>query len=123
MSLTLGLIVWFYEKQKTTRKPSGKRKKAEKKEHDHGKKRRKIGKQAVGKNRFHSILLCAIENLQIAFCFHCRPSWLKQARGRGGGGSYVGGSEPAAFELLARLSCVQFLFLFLLADWLGPLTK
>jgi len=27
MSLTLGLIVWFYEKQKTTRKPSGKRKK------------------------------------------------------------------------------------------------
>jgi len=26
---------------------------------------------------FHSILLCAIENLQIAFCFHCKQAlWM-----------------------------------------------
>lgn len=116
MSLTLGLIVWFYEKRKKTRKPSGEKGKRSKKNTTMGEKKGWKNRQASGgKNRFHSILLCAIENLQIAFCFHCR---LKQAASM-----WVGGSEPAAFELLAGLSCVQFSFLFLLADWLGPLTK
>jgi len=57
------------------------------------------------------------------FLFSLQAVVAKTGKGAWRGGSYVGGSEPAAFELLARLSCVQFLFLFLLADWLGPLTK
>lgn len=78
MSLTLGLIVWFHEKQKKNKKQQHSHSEdGEKQQQKYGKQARKrekenenVKRNVMGKN-FHSILLCAIENLQIAFCFHC----------------------------------------------------
>lgn len=51
MSLTLGLIVWFYERRKKNKKTQRGKRQEEQKEHDHGRKKKdgKIGKQTEEK--------------------------------------------------------------------------
>lgn len=103
-----------------------------KREREREKENENVKRNVMGKN-FHSILLCAIENLQIAFCFHCsNEAYSRLLLGRvlatgGGEASGYGGqsvvTKAGAFEHLAWLSLCAVLFLFLLAnqlaDWLN----